>query len=108
MGETRPGSGRKITSDLAGDPEMRELIQMFVDELPERIAALEQAWEGANAAEIARIAHQLKGASAGYGFKVVGDAAARLEHFIKGAQDDLAGAKSDFDALVDLCGRASA
>ncbi len=101
-------AGGPLKSDFAADPEMMELVREFVQELPDRISSLQTAWREANADVVQRVAHQLKGASAGYGFAPVGDAASRLEKAIASVDDDLIRVKKEFDELLDLCNRASA
>lgn len=100
-------AGGPLKSDFASDPEMMELVREFVHELPERITTLQSAWREANAELVAQVAHQLRGASAGYGFAPVGEAAAKLESAIKSVDDDLAGVKREFDELLSLCNRAT-
>jgi len=97
-----------IHSEFASDAEMLELVQEFVGELPQRIEELNDAWHEADSESLERLAHQLKGASAGYGFGVLGEAAARLEATIKAADRDLSAVASEFDELVNLCARATA
>jgi HPt (histidine-containing phosphotransfer) domain-containing protein len=104
MTDPRGPSG-PIHSDLASDADMLEIIQMFVDEMPERVARLEEAWHESNIDSLARIAHQLKGASAGYGYSAVGDAAAALESSLKSADHDLSSVQSQFEELINLCTR---
>ena len=74
-----------IRSQFADDAEMLQLVQEFVGELPHRIEELNDAWREADAESLKRLAHRLKGASAGYGFAVLGEAAARLEATINDA-----------------------
>ncbi len=105
-GNPGPTSG-PVRSEFADDAEMTELVQMFVDELPERISQLNEAWNSADCQRLEHIAHQLKGASAGYGFSVVGEAAAQLEESVRQAEDNLSAATRQFDELVDLCRRAT-
>lgn len=95
-----------IQSEFASDTEMRELIQMFVEEMPARIAELEQAWGELNMDELKRFAHQLKGAAPGYGFVTMGRAAAGVESAVSTNQD-LSRIRQELDELVSLCGRAS-
>lgn len=97
-----------ILSDFADDAEMSKLIQLFVSELPTRIAELEEAWRDTDIDGLQRVAHQLKGASAGYGFEEIGAAAAALESTVKTADSDLATAAEEFRQLVELCNRAAA
>lgn len=96
-----------LRSEFADDPEMSELIGFFVEELPERLDRLMDSWRDQRFEELQRIAHQLKGASGGYGFSPVGEAAARLENSIKteAAMEQL---QQDVDSLLNLCRRVSA
>ena len=110
-----PGDHRSpsapLQSEFAGDPDMLELIEMFVGELPQRSAALQRAWSQTNLGELQRLAHQLKGASAGYGFPSLGHAAAAGEHTLRSCESDYANVaaadlKKQLDELVSLCQRA--
>jgi HPt (histidine-containing phosphotransfer) domain-containing protein len=95
-----------ILSTYASDPDMLELIQMYVDEIPERIRTIQDYWTRKDLAELKRIAHQIKGASGGYGFPTVGTAAGVLEHQLTGATTpDLAEISRQIDQLIDLCAR---
>jgi HPt (histidine-containing phosphotransfer) domain-containing protein len=111
MGESaRSGAQGSIVSDFAGDPEMGELVQLFVSELPQRVEALRSAWAGKQVETLARLAHQLRGASAGYGFPTIGKSAERLELDIRkldrrDAGEALASIAGQFKDLVDLCNR---
>lgn len=53
----------------ANDPAFGALIDLFVDELSDRIASVEQAIDGGDLAALRRIGHQLKGAAGCYGFQ---------------------------------------
>ena len=97
-----------ILSDFADDVEMQELIQLFVSEMPERISEMQRAYEDADFESVKRVAHQLKGACAGYGFSMIGDAAAALESTMKSTQDDINRISNEFKQLVELCSRAAA
>jgi HPt (histidine-containing phosphotransfer) domain-containing protein len=101
---------RPIVSEFATDPEMADLVRQFVSELPARITALEGEWRERRIQNVARLAHQLKGSCAGYGFPALGTAAATLEDRLRAtgeasAEAALAKAASEFRALVDLCAR---
>ena len=69
-------AGPPLLSDFASDPDMLELVEMFVAEMPQRVAAIEKAVSDSDTASIASLAHQLKGAAGGYGFGCITDAAA--------------------------------
>lgn len=82
--QTKQASPRAaIRSALADDPAFAPLLDMFVDELPDRISALETAWQAAALDDVRTLAHQLKGAGGGYGYPDVTDAARELETAIK-------------------------
>ena len=97
-----------ILSDFAGDPEMKELLAMFVSDLPAKLDAIERAWRAADVDSIRRIAHQLKGASGGYGFGTVGSAAARLEATLNTQTSDLESAQQELLSLLEICRRVQA
>lgn len=73
-----------IRSIYADDPDMQELVEEFVSELPERARRLEEILDEADLVELQRLAHQLKGAGGGYGFPQITEAAAALEMGLKG------------------------
>jgi HPt (histidine-containing phosphotransfer) domain-containing protein len=101
---------RRTVSEFANDPEMAELVELFVSEMPERIAALQRAWEEKHLTDLTRLSHQLKGASAGYGFPTIGTAAAVLEADLKrlnGAEQAIDALAKQFQDLIDLCTSAS-
>ena len=85
----RQASADPLVSELADDPDMIELIQAFVGDLPGRLAAVEKTLAEQTLEDLARLAHQLKGAAGGYGFPQISDAASRLESSVKaGAELD--------------------
>jgi HPt (histidine-containing phosphotransfer) domain-containing protein len=111
----RPGNAGPLVSELAADPDMSELVEMFVSELPARLKAMSEAMAGANYESLRRLAHQLKGAGGGYGFPSISTAAATLERSLlqsglnpQGNAQALASIKRELDELVQLCNRARA
>lgn len=72
-------SAAPIYSPLAEDPELSDLVAMFVEEMPERLAQLTRARDANNWAEVSLVAHQLKGASGSYGFHLLTTVAGNLE-----------------------------
>jgi len=62
---------------------MAELITYFVEEMPQRLESLRALCESGDREGVKRLAHQLKGACAGYGFEEVGRAAASVEAPLK-------------------------
>ena len=92
-----------VYSSLA-DPDLGELIEMFVQEMPERINALETQARSRDWQQLTRTAHQLKGDAGSYGFNVITPCAARLESAAKdGCQEEEI--LSALDELLDLCRR---
>ena len=73
-----------LYSDFADDPDMAELIDLFLDDLPNRVTSLRAALAAGDMAGLRRFAHQLKGAAGGYGYPTLGEAAAALEHAAAG------------------------
>lgn len=100
---------RPLCSTLSSDPEMRELIEMFVHDLPSRIDAMEASVAADDLNRLRTYAHQLKGSAGGYGYEPISDAAARLEQAIKGQdlQPDLEPIRQEADALIAICRRAA-
>lgn len=118
-----PDSGHKPTfslaplvSDYARDPDMAEIVEAFRSELPARMRALETAWAAGRRDDLRDLAHQLKGACAGYGYAPLSAAAAELEEALRRAEGSGAipgsripeGAASPLTDLLTLCRRALA
>ena len=99
-----PTENAPLYSYLASDPDLGEIVELFVDEIPNRIALLlEQLdaddWEG-----LRRTAHQLKGAAGSYGFTPVSPCAAELERRLREDNpEDLI--HQAVDDLVAMCRR---
>ena len=72
-----------IYSTLASDPDLSELVDMFVSEIPDKISALRSAYDAADWELLRRTAHQLKGAVGSYGFDCVTQYAFALEHAVR-------------------------
>lgn len=96
-----------VKSTFADDPDMKELVQEFVTDMPVRAEEIQALWEQGNRVELLRVAHQLKGASAGYGFESLGDVARTLETSLKQDNADLESLRSQVDDLVSMCNRVS-
>ncbi len=103
MTPDRPDSGH-LESAYANDPDMIELVQAFVSELPDKIHAIQDASDRGDIDTLRVLVHQLKGAAGGYGFPSISEASAVLESSVK-AQQELAAIKGEVDALVELCQR---
>jgi histidine phosphotransfer protein HptB len=92
-----------VYSSLA-DTDLGELIEMFVQEMPDRINALATQARDRDWPQLSKTAHQLKGAAGSYGFKVITPCAARLESVAKDGRQEEA-ILAALDELLDLCRR---
>jgi PAS domain S-box-containing protein len=95
----------KLESDLAKDPGFAALIEVFVSRMPIHIEALDKAFAARDLAQLAHIAHQLKGVATSYGYPSISAAAAKLEVCLKDSpgQEGLGVLVHD---LMALCQRA--
>lgn len=93
-----------IYSSLGTDPDLGELVEMYVDEMPERIASLEQAFSSGDRESLQRAAHQLKGAGESYGFSQLTPLAAAVEYSARDGDPEEA-IKKSLEELVDVCSR---
>jgi len=100
---SRPAD-RVVRSEFAGDPDMAELLTLFLDELGPRVASMESAWREGDADQLHRIAHQIKGSAGGYGYPGISAAAFRIESGLAHAGGrSLDAIKAELNNLVDLC-----
>jgi histidine phosphotransfer protein HptB len=110
MADKPEQSHKPIRSQFADDPEMADLVEMFVSEIPARLDALQAAWNAGQVEAVARMAHQLGGASAGYGFPALGQAARELERRLTKMEDQaidqLEELRREYEALIRVCARA--
>ncbi len=93
-----------VYSRLGDDPDLTEIVDQFVGEMPQRAATLlchlnEKNWEG-----LRHAAHQLKGAAGSYGFEPISPCAGRVESAIRDGEPEERIRQSVVE-LVDLCGR---
>jgi len=96
-----------LISEFVDDPDMGEIIEMFVDGLTDRISQLDDALDRADFATLARVTHQLKGAAGGYGYPTISELAAEAERLAK-SEGPLPELTSMLNSLVLLCRRAIA
>jgi HPt (histidine-containing phosphotransfer) domain-containing protein len=95
-----------LLSEFASDPEMLELVEMFVAQLPGRVEAIRKSVDQIDMAMLAQLAHQLKGAGGGYGFPSITETAGAVEKLAK-AQATVDELRKPVDELISLCTRAS-
>ena len=100
-----PAQGGPILSELADDPDFRELVSLFVALIPERRETLCRQFAQQDCAALATTAHQLKGSGGGYGFPGLSAAAAELERACKTGERELVA--TTFEALLAYMDRIS-
>jgi HPt (histidine-containing phosphotransfer) domain-containing protein len=91
-------------SPLAADPDLSELVDVFVQEMPKRINALDAQAKSRDWNQLAQTAHQIKGAAGCYGFGEIMPCAARLEAVAREARQEQQ-ILSALDELLSLCRR---
>lgn len=75
-----------VYSVYGNDPNLAELVAIFVHELPQRVETLRAHAEVGDWESAARVAHQLNECGSSYGFAKLSTLAARLEHCCMGQQ----------------------
>ena len=91
-----------VYSELGADEDLGELVEMFVLELPNRVASLQEALAGEDLTSLKTLAHQMKGAAGSYGFHEISPVAAALEAAAEGdaAEEDV---RQCVSALIEIC-----
>ncbi len=95
-------AGEPLVSSLAGEPDMVELIDHFVSELPARIAELKSATAASDVSAITQIVRSLKGQAGSYGFQVITELAAQIETLLRDSTD-VEPVRKQLAALSQLC-----
>lgn len=112
MSDRSPNSDQtprpSLVSDFVGDAEMAELIEFFVTELGDRVAAIHNALESGQLAQLRRLAGQIKDAAGGYGFPSVSEIAGELEAMLRTEKPTMPEVIEKVEALTALCHRAAA
>ena len=95
-----------ISSQFANDSDLAGILDEFVAALPGKVRAMRQALAGNGMPELARMAHQLKGAGGGYGYPSLTDCARTLEEAAKAQDVEAAGLRlSDLTRLCQAIAR---
>ena len=104
--ENAPNDDSPIVSDLADDPDLCVVANIFIDELPSMMTDMQAAYEKADSEMLKAAVHKIKGASATAGFGIISECAEQLESFV--LNDKIDEAKTAIDRLSELCQRARA
>ncbi|MEM7227484.1 MAG: Hpt domain-containing protein [Planctomycetota bacterium] len=94
---------KQLISEFASDPDMMELVNYFLDELPDRVQRLQNAYEASDVTQLKTLAHQLKGSAGGYGFPTITESAAELERTVLGDEAANASLAEKLEDLLELC-----
>ncbi len=94
-----------LYSPLSADPDLAEVVELFVLEMPDRVACLLKSLEESDWDGLRRASHQLKGAAGSYGFMPITPAAARLEDSIRQSAPETE-IQQAVEELVHLCRQA--
>jgi HPt (histidine-containing phosphotransfer) domain-containing protein len=99
-----------LRSSFADDPEMRDLLVFFVDDLSRRVEAIHRALLDQDRAQLHTLAHQLSGSAGGYGYTSIGDVARLLEKQVRSGQlsdeMELSLLHERAEDLISICRRA--
>ena len=96
-----------LYSSFGADPELGEIVELFVEEMPSRIETLVEQYTSHNWEGLRQTAHQLRGAAGSYGFDDISPTAARLERFLEASEPEET-VRNAVEQLVDVCSRARA
>ena len=94
-----------LYSSLAFDPDLAPLVELFVEDLPDRAEMLLDRLQASDYEGLRRLAHQMSGAAGSYGFQDLTFEAAALEETIgvQGSEEQVAVA---VNSLIDMLRRA--
>jgi HPt (histidine-containing phosphotransfer) domain-containing protein len=77
------GAGAPVISRLADHPRLRAVVRKFAQQMPERMQAIEGAWDSRDFGNLATLAHWLKGSGGTAGFDAFTAPAKTLEQLAK-------------------------
>jgi CheY-like chemotaxis protein/HPt (histidine-containing phosphotransfer) domain-containing protein len=93
-------SSTMLRSSLASDPDMKEVLRGFVENLPKRVERLVDLVQKQDLEQLRQLVHQLKGAGGGYGFAEITRRAASAEKAIK-VQATISAITAEVQLLVE-------
>jgi HPt (histidine-containing phosphotransfer) domain-containing protein len=91
-----------LYSSLGDDPDLGEIVTMFVDEMPDRIDNLLKRLELEDWTGLERAAHQLRGAAGSYGFDALTPQAGILERAVRERRQEES-IRQAVESLIELC-----
>ena len=100
--ESCTANGQFLFSTLAEDPDLAEIVEMFVDEMPERVETILNCFQSEDWEGLRRTAHQLKGAAGSYGFDAISPMAGKVESAVRDGEPEER-IRATVTELVALC-----
>lgn len=91
---TAADSDEALFDAMMADPEFAAMVREFRASVPGRIGAMREAFANEDWKLLESLAHQLRGASGGFGMNEVSEASAALEDLLRAAYDDEAYAEA--------------
>jgi len=101
------GHAENLVSQLADEPGMAPLVDKFLNNLGPKVSHMTEYLSTNRLADLAALAHQLKGTGGGYGFPSISNAASRVEQHAK-TSTDLEQLQLAVAELTGLCRQAIA
>ena len=80
-----------VVSRLADHPRLRAVVRKFAQQMPDRMRAIESAWDNRDFENLASLAHWLKGSGGTAGFDAFTAPAKALEQLAKGKSEEQTG-----------------
>lgn len=97
------GDNESIISELAGDCDLRVVIETFLAELPKQIEEITEAVNASDFDRLGHLVHSLKGASGNAGYPLLMQKAMEIEPFLH--DQEIASVKKQMDELSQICRR---
>jgi HPt (histidine-containing phosphotransfer) domain-containing protein len=99
--ELPAADGGDITSSLADDPSYHKMIDIFVNDLPDRLKEMQEALDEGNLQDLASKIHALKDLDNFAGFPIYTEETKALEQAVMDNQVDKV--RRQLDEMVRLC-----
>jgi PAS domain S-box-containing protein len=99
-----PGAagGPPVESRLANHPRLRPVVRKFAEQMPDKMAAIEQAWTARDFDTLASLAHWLKGSGGTTGYDAFTAPARTLEQYAKARDEQhIPAAVAELRGIVD-------
>ena len=92
-----------IISPLSNDPDLCEVVKIFIKYLPNQLQQIADAVNNADLEQLKYLVHSLKGASGSAGYPLLMKKAAQMEQLVNSQQID--SLKTQVDEFSQLCRR---